>query len=170
MIEIALNDVRLYCYHGYYEEERIIGAWYNVNVRVAIPDYSDIRADELSSTLNYESLHLVIRKVMSEPCDLLETLAAAMREEIQFLHKGIRRIEISIQKLDPPLKGIVGSSECVLKSDLQAKDPVSKKAFSCYKSAQCWCRQDDIDQVAYTRLKQQSGGCVSHPTYFSYVK
>ncbi len=170
MIEIALNDIRLYCYHGFYEEERILGGWYQVDARVKLPEYKGIETDDLSKTINYESLHAIIKRVMSEPCDLLETLAATIRDEILKQYKQLRGLEITIKKLKPPLKGYVGSSECTLKSSFEAKDPITKKAFSCYKHDFCWCKDSGIDQATFDRLKKQSNGCISRASYDTFTK
>ena len=107
MLTIELYDLKFYCFHGFHEEERILGNEYKVSVSVLIGHPGKI--ESIHETVNYVSVYHVIRKRMEVPALLLETLAQEMADEIQVLDKQIKSIDIRIRKMHPPIKGMEGS-------------------------------------------------------------
>jgi dihydroneopterin aldolase len=80
LYKVQLHNLEFFAFHGLYEEERIIGNKFIVDLEVAIEAFSEFKSIE--HTINYVSLFEVITKKMNHPVDLLETLAIQIIEEV----------------------------------------------------------------------------------------
>ncbi|MFY8005175.1 MAG: dihydroneopterin aldolase [Chitinophagaceae bacterium] len=115
MLTIQLNHLQFRAFHGVYEEEKINGNDFEVNVLIHYQEPEKI-INQLSETIDYQKVFELINNRMAIPTELLETLVMEIAQAIlaQFLLAEV--VFISIQKLHPPipqLKGSVGVSyEC----------------------------------------------------------
>lgn len=108
--EISLKDIKFYAYHGVFDEERMIGNEFNVNLSVFIPYNPDMKSDELEYTLSYADLYHVVREEMHLPRKLLEKLILKISERLKKEFPQIIRGRISIEKVHPPVRGMLGSA------------------------------------------------------------
>lgn len=108
---IGLEGMQFYAYHGYYEAERKIGGWYEVDVTVVAEQKSAID-DQLDNTINYEQIYTIVKNIMQEPVQLIETVAINIKNAIQLL--GVKQVKVSIKKLNPPLSGKVRYAFCTI--------------------------------------------------------
>jgi dihydroneopterin aldolase len=107
LYKVQLHNLEFFAFHGLYEEERIIGNKFIVDLEVTIESFSDFLSIE--DAINYVSLFKLIKTKMNHPVDLLETLATQIVEEIRLLDNRISSVNISIKKINPPIKGIRGN-------------------------------------------------------------
>lgn len=113
--EISLKDVIFYAYHGVYEEEQKIGNEFRVNLSVSIPYVEGIETDDLSLTVSYADLYNLIKEEMDKPRKLLETVAVETAKRLMTEFKSVTGGNISIEKVHPPIPGMLGSAEVTLK-------------------------------------------------------
>ncbi len=107
MYTIHLNKLIFYAYHGVHTEEAIIGGEFEVNI--AIDFFSDNDILSLDETINYVDIFDLVKNRFSIPEKLLETLAQNIIEDIYKADNRIKTINISIQKLNPPIVNFTGS-------------------------------------------------------------
>lgn len=108
MLTIQLNQLQFFAYHGLYEEERILGTQYEVDVsiRYAAPK-TVVRS--LSETIDYTVIYEMLFQRMQIPTPLLETIAT------EFAHAVLERfpladeIVFSIKKMNPPITAMIGN-------------------------------------------------------------
>ena len=112
--EIVLNDLRFYAFHGVYEEERLKGNDFLVNLSVFIPVVAGIQDDELANTVSYADLFEIVKEEMVNPCNLLETLALKIARRIRKTFPEVVRGRVSIEKKRPPITGMEGSASVAL--------------------------------------------------------
>ena len=105
---IELKKLQFFSYHGLYPEERITGNEYEVDLAVSIFT-GDVVITNLDSTVNYEKLYELAKEEMKHSRDLLETLAMELSQKIYSSFTSVKRIEIKIKKLHPPISGFTGS-------------------------------------------------------------
>ncbi len=109
--EIQLRDVLLYARHGVMAEERVLGNQYRVNVRLRIDASSyDAFQDDLATTISYAEVYDHLKKVMSEPCALLETVAVKLARRLVQEWPQVKSGEIEIVKTVPPIPDMVGEA------------------------------------------------------------
>lgn len=105
---IALEGMHFWAKIGYYEEEQLVGNEIHIDVHVDTKEIILDGDDDLSSTLNYETIYHLCRLEMKKPVKLLETMALNIHRRIhsQFQDKGIE-VKVRISKISPPLNGPV---------------------------------------------------------------
>lgn len=114
MVKIELIDLEFFAYHGVYEEEKKAGNNFLVNLMVAGDFEEAVAADNLEKTINYEILNEIISAEMQIPANLLEHVAGRIKKAVAKQFPEIQSIEISIEKLNPPIKGKCKSTRVTL--------------------------------------------------------
>ena len=106
MGKVSLEGMEFYARHGYYEEERVIGNKYSVDVTLDV-DFSDAASnDKLEGTVNYEKVYEIVRGVMSIDANLLEHLAGKMVKALREGFPEVSRAKVVVSKYNPPIKGL----------------------------------------------------------------
>lgn len=106
MGKVSLEGMEFYARHGYYEEERVIGNKYSVDVTLDV-DFSEAAADDkLEGTVNYEKVYEIVQNVMSIDANLLEHLAGKMIKALKENFSQINQVQVRISKYNPPIKGL----------------------------------------------------------------
>jgi 7,8-dihydroneopterin aldolase/epimerase/oxygenase len=113
MFTIALQQIKQFGYHGYYEEERVLGNYFIMDVEVSLPDTPE-KANSLSQTINYESLLDIVLAEFHTPRQLLEELAQSISEHIKNQFPDISESIVAIKKTNPPLRASVENSVVTL--------------------------------------------------------
>ena len=112
MLSIHLHNIVFYGYHGIYEEEKILGNEFELNITIRhSPQHLPVK--HLSDTVDYISVYELVKKRMAIPTPLLETLATGIAQQILAQFSLAEAVFISIRKMHPPvsqLKGSVGVS------------------------------------------------------------
>lgn len=114
MVEINLNGAEFFAYHGYYPEEQLLGSRFLVDISVSFLPTADLAEDELQNTVNYEQLYNIASDEMNNTRKLIETVAKAIADAIKQKFQFVKNTRVSIQKMNPPLKGKVGYSSVVI--------------------------------------------------------
>jgi 7,8-dihydroneopterin aldolase/epimerase/oxygenase len=103
--KISLEGLEFHAYHGVYPHERDSGNWFEVDIAVET-DFSEGAArDEISGTVNYETLFSFIKEEMEKPSKLLETVADQIVKRVLKDLPAVEKVEVKISKLNPPIGG-----------------------------------------------------------------
>jgi dihydroneopterin aldolase len=114
MVEINLNGAEFFAFHGYYPEEQLLGCRFLVDLSVSFEPTADLAEDDLLNTVNYEQLYNIACEEMKITRKLIETVAQAIADTIKQKFPFVKNTRVSIQKINPPLKGKVGHSSVVI--------------------------------------------------------
>jgi len=114
MVEINLNGAEFFAFHGYYPEEQLLGGRFLVDISVSFEPTADLAEDEIDNTVNYEQLYNIACDQMKITRKLIETVGQAIVDAIKQKFPFVKSTRVSIQKMDPPLKGKVGHSSVVI--------------------------------------------------------
>ena len=106
MTQVALEGMHFFAYHGYYEEERIVGNPFIVDVYVDLNSF-DSRDDNITDTVNYEHIYKVVKSHMEHKYKLLETIALNIGEELKSRFPFVNSIKVRVSKIAPQLGGEV---------------------------------------------------------------
>jgi dihydroneopterin aldolase len=120
MAIIALEGMQFHAFHGYYEEERLLGNNFVLDVFVTTDISKAAISDELyiehpqkepsSTTINYETIYRLCKVEMAQPTKLLETLVHRILARIYNYFDNVEGVMVRLKKLNPPLGGRVDSS------------------------------------------------------------
>ncbi len=106
MGKVSLEGMEFYARHGYYEEERVIGNKYSVDVTLELDFDHAAKDDKLEGTVDYERVYEIVQEVMSIDAKLLEHLAGKMIKALKENFDQVRSVEVKISKYNPPIKGL----------------------------------------------------------------
>ena len=107
-LEILLEGLSFYSFHGLYPEEKRLGGQFIVDAKFQFSAPSAV-INSIDQTPDYSAIYELIKQSMHRPTELLATLAMHMIEEIHLKFPIIEKAEISIRKIQPPIVGFKGS-------------------------------------------------------------
>lgn len=107
---IGLEGMKFFAYHGFYEEERIIGGEYLVDVYINIKGKKAGKTDDINQTWNYENIFSAVKNVMGEKHLLLEKVVYRIAEELKKMGKKKTLVKIRLKKLNPPITGEIAAA------------------------------------------------------------
>lgn len=96
--------MKFYSHHGCFEEERIAGTRFVVDLTLECDLTRAAETDSIEDTVDYVSVYETVQKVMDVPALLLETLAARIIESVKREFATIVNVRVKICKLNPPLR------------------------------------------------------------------
>ncbi|WP_258105185.1 dihydroneopterin aldolase [Marinoscillum sp. MHG1-6] len=106
MGKVSLEGMEFYARHGYYEEERIIGNKYSVDVTIEVDFSEAAETDHLEGTVNYEKVYEIVAGVMAVDALLLEHLAGKIIKDLKAHFPRIKSTTVKVSKYNPPIKGL----------------------------------------------------------------
>ena len=94
MFTIHLQKLLFYSFHGFYEEERVLGNEFEVSADVVV-DAPD-QVTTLRQTVNYITIYDTIKQRMQQSTPLLETLAQELAQAIHRIDERIKSVTIKL--------------------------------------------------------------------------
>lgn len=102
---VALEGLEFHAFHGVYPHERESGNWFEVDIAVETDFSAAAFEDDLSGTVNYETLFAIVKAEMDKPSKLLETVAGKIIDDILRELPVVQSVDIKISKVNPPIGG-----------------------------------------------------------------
>jgi dihydroneopterin aldolase len=103
---LSIEDIRFYGHHGVTLAQQEVGAWFSVDVDLALDLTPAALSDDLGATVDYG---LVTRRVVAlateQRVQLLERLAGLLCEAL-LREFPAREVAVRVRKLTPPIDGI----------------------------------------------------------------
>ena len=122
--KVALQGLEFHAYHGIYPHERSSGNKYEVDIEVETEFEESAFDDDLSGTINYESLYAIVKNEMERPSKLLESVGHAIAQEALIEFKSAVNVEVRISKFNPPIGGVCKKAVVtVRKTDAEVVTP-----------------------------------------------
>lgn len=169
MNTIALEGMRFYAKHGFYEQETLLGGWYSVDVYASMNFTKAAKTDDLTETLNYQTIFLIAKFQMAKPTKLIETVAYNIINDIKHKYSGIQVLKVRITKHFPPVGGDVARSVVEVEETYQKNCAKCKKPFFCYNDGNCWCQEVRVSPEIQKILKVQFNGCLCRKCLTDYA-
>jgi len=170
MAVIALEGMRFYAYHGFYEEEQILGNDYVVDVHITTAVEQAAVTGDLYKTINYETVYLICEAAMRKNTKLLETVAENISLGLKHQFKSVKELSVKVKKLNPPLGGRVESASVKVDGNFSKKCARCSRPLLCYNDKTCWCMDTKVYKKTLEQLKTHYGGnclCKDCLAYFA---
>ena len=100
---IELKELRFYAFHGVLPQERRVGGWFRVTLRVGYDWHRAMKTDQVDDTLNYAELYQLVDREMAVPSQLLEHVAGRIAQAVEAHHPEITSIDLWVTKENPPM-------------------------------------------------------------------
>ena len=107
MYTIHLHQIECFAFHGIYEEERILGNKFIVDVDIDVEIEEKIVS--INDTIDYSLVYDIVKSCMDTPTDLIEIVAEEMAALIHQKFPKVKNVKITIQKTNPPVTGFIGN-------------------------------------------------------------
>ena len=107
MTKITIEKMHFFAHHGCFEEEQLIGTNFEVDVTIQTDTTEAEKTDDLSKTIDYQSVYAAIREEMDIPSKLLEHVGKRILDRLFFEFPEAEKITLKISKLNPPVGGQV---------------------------------------------------------------
>lgn len=113
-MQIELNQMPFYAYHGVLEQERCVGNHFCVSINAEVDAMRSTYTDALEDTISYADLYASVQDEMSQPSQLLEHVAGRIARRLFADFPRITRLRIQLTKHNPPILGEVPSASVIL--------------------------------------------------------
>lgn len=81
---IAIEGMVFHAPVGVYPSEKLLGNDLEVSVKIALQESVTAHEDDLAYTVDYEAIYALVRKIIAEPVNLLETAVSRIITAIFF--------------------------------------------------------------------------------------
>lgn len=104
MDSIQIRDLELYCHHGVFKEENVLGQKFLVTLILYMDTRPAGETDELKQSINYaEVAHFVKDQMEQKSFRLIEAAAEQLAQQILFRFPRIQRVSVEIKKPWAPI-------------------------------------------------------------------
>ena len=105
---IQLTGIRCYGYTGYLQEERFLGQWFEVDLRIGVDLATAGQSDRIEDTLDYRSVITAVKEIISlSKFDLVEKLAETIIASVLSFDK-VQQVELKLHKPGAPIPDFGG--------------------------------------------------------------
>ena len=106
---INLDNMEFYAFHGCYEEERVVGNRFRVDLSLTIDADIAAASNSVADTVNYLDVYLCVREEMMKKSRILEHVAARILDAVTERFPCVLSVRVRVAKMAPPLGGQVES-------------------------------------------------------------
>lgn len=104
MDSIQIRDLEIYCHHGVFKEENVLGQKFLVSVIMYMDTRPAGESDELEKSVNYAEVAQVVKEEMEQKnYRLIEAAAEHLAQRILFCFPLAERVQIEIKKPWAPI-------------------------------------------------------------------
>ncbi len=102
-MRIVLENIRLYAYHGVLAQEKTVGQWYTVNIRMEVGEENSTFSDDLDDTVNYAEVYDIVRREMDIPSRLIEHVCGRIARAVIRECRLVDEVTVGVIKTNPPI-------------------------------------------------------------------
>ena len=102
---IEIESMEFYAYHGHYEEERVVGNRFLLDLKIEADCDKAANTDNIKDAVNYQTAYKIIKGQMQQKSHLLENIAKRILDALFANMSGIQKATIKVRKMNPPMGG-----------------------------------------------------------------
>lgn len=111
-MEITLENMIFYGFHGLHEAERTLGQRFAIDITVETDASLDRKAKQLENTVDYTAIYEEVKEEVEHyKYHLLENLANKVLDRIMKKFSLVMKVEIRIRKIAVPINGTLDHVE-----------------------------------------------------------
>ncbi|MGG6296184.1 dihydroneopterin aldolase [Leptolyngbya sp. AN02str] len=106
---IAISNLRVYGYTGVFPEEKALGQWYELDLKIWTDTAKAAQTDDITDTYNYvEAVEQARNLVRTAQFNLIEKLAAAVADILLQSSTQVEQVQVRVTKVSPPIPDFSG--------------------------------------------------------------
>jgi dihydroneopterin aldolase len=106
---IRIEQMEFYSYHGCFEEERIVGNRFIVDLEMQTEMNRACETDRIEDALNYQTAYDLIKEEMKINSYLLEHIAGRILDSLFNCFPQLVEASVKVSKMNPPMGGKIHS-------------------------------------------------------------
>jgi dihydroneopterin aldolase len=114
---IRIENMEFYSYHGCFEEERIVGNRFIVDLLMETGMDQACVTDNIADALNYQTAYDLVKEQMVIKSYLLEHIAGRILDSLFNTFPQLERASVKVAKMNPPMGGKIGSVSVEVNKD-----------------------------------------------------
>ncbi|MDR1653019.1 MAG: dihydroneopterin aldolase [Prevotellaceae bacterium] len=103
MTKITLSNMEFRAFHGCLQHEKVFGNQFLVSVTMYYDGEKAQMSDNLDDAVNYQLVYNIVKTEMGTPSNLIENVACRVLNTLKANVIGVKKWEIELSKLNPPL-------------------------------------------------------------------
>ncbi len=103
--KIKIERIEIRASHGCYDIEKKVGGNFTVDIALDVEDSGAVAADDMTGTVNYVGVYETVCEQMAVPSNIIENAAARIIDAVYSRFPQVRRVEVTLTKLAPPIGG-----------------------------------------------------------------
>jgi dihydroneopterin aldolase/2-amino-4-hydroxy-6-hydroxymethyldihydropteridine diphosphokinase len=104
MDKIKITNLEVFCHHGVYKEENVLGQKFLVSVELWAPLSAASKKDDIQQSVNYGQVcHFIKEEMEKQTYKLIETLTEKLAEAILIHFPLVEKIKIEVKKPWAPI-------------------------------------------------------------------
>lgn len=112
---IRIEQMEFYSYHGHYNEERIVGNRFHVDLLMETDCGPAAESDNLDDALDYHRAYQLVKAQMQIKSYMLEHIAKRILDTLFDNFPNLERAEVKVSKLNPPMGGKIRAVSVTLR-------------------------------------------------------
>jgi len=106
---IRIEQMEFYSFHGCFEEERIVGNRFIVDLEMETDMSRACATDRIENALNYQTAYDLVKKEMKTNSYLLEHIACRILDALFSNFPELEKASVKVAKMNPPMGGKIRS-------------------------------------------------------------
>lgn len=106
---IRIEQMEFYSFHGCFEEERIVGNRFIVDLLMETDMTRACETDRIGDALNYQTAYDLVKQEMKTKSYLLEHIACRILDALFSTFPELEKASVKVAKMNPPMGGKIGS-------------------------------------------------------------
>ncbi len=109
MGQIRIEQMEFYSFHGCFEEERIVGNRFIVDLTLETNMERACQTDRIQDALNYQIAYDLVKQEMKTNSYLLEHIACRILDVLFEKFPELEKASVKVSKMNPPMGGKIGA-------------------------------------------------------------
>ena len=102
---IELENMQFYAYHGCFKEEKVVGNYFRVDVKIKGDCTKAASSDNIADAINYQTVFNLVKREMDVTSNLLEHVSERILNAIYAAFPNLDKVRVKVCKMNPPLGG-----------------------------------------------------------------
>lgn len=112
---IQIEGMEFYAYHGHFEEERIVGNDFIIDLTIETNLGPAAETDNIEDAVNYQEIYNIVKEEMKVKSALLENIADRIINAIYIeFADQIEFVKVKVSKMNPPLNGKIRNVSIIM--------------------------------------------------------
>lgn len=100
---VVVDGLRIFAHHGVFEQERIVGNMFSVDVHLKVDSETAMRGDRLDFAVDYSQIVDLVKREMGVPSRLLENVVFRIVQSLKTTFPSCSGGMVGVYKIQPPI-------------------------------------------------------------------